>query len=94
MAATRKVEIYGQGYSLRGEAGNEKELEELAAYVDETMRRIAAGTPTVDTLKISILAAVHLTHELFEARRQMERLEEEINKRADKLGSILARALE
>ncbi|MEW6364682.1 MAG: cell division protein ZapA [Acidobacteriota bacterium] len=92
MPTTTKVEIFGQVYSLRGE-GEERELEVLANYVDVKMREIAQGSLTADTLKIAILAAVHIAHELFESRRELEGLRQEVDTRARNIDTALARVL-
>jgi cell division protein ZapA len=40
----------------------------LAAMVDERMSEAARRTPTVDTMRVAILAALSLAHDLEEAR--------------------------
>jgi len=94
MGATRQVEIFGQSYLIRAEEDDERNIEELAAYVDATMRSIATTSQTVDTLKISILTALHLAHELFEARRDVQGVRDEVNRRVGRLSDALAKALE
>ena len=77
-----RVEIYGQTYSLRGE-GNQKYVQDVAAYVDRKMREIAEHTTTVDSLKLAVLAAVNIADELHALREQMAQQEQMVLQRAD-----------
>ena len=54
-----RVEIYNQTYSIRSDGDNEY-IMHLAEYVDGKMREISSGTLTVDSLKVAILAALHI----------------------------------
>jgi len=79
MATVRaKVEIFGQGLSLRTD-GDEERLFELARFVDSKMQEVAKGTSSVDTVKIAILTALNIADELFEER------ESDQNDRQEKL---------
>jgi cell division protein ZapA len=64
--ATR-VRICNQYYDLLG--NDPERIRSLAAMVDERMAEVARRTPTVDTLKVAILAALSLADELDEARQ-------------------------
>jgi cell division protein ZapA len=69
---TVRVEIYNQTYNIRSDGDNDYILK-LAEYVDSKMRDIASGTYTVDSLKVAILAALHIAdeyHQLLEIQRQ------------------------
>ena len=87
-----RVEIYGQTYSLRGE-GNQKYVQELAAYVDRKMREIAEHTTTVDSLKLAVLAAVNIADELHTVREQMAQQEGQVLERTDTFLATLDRCL-
>ena len=87
-----RVEIYGQIYSLKGE-GNQKYVQELAAYVDRKMREIAEHTTTVDSLKLAVLAAVNIADELHSTREQMAQQEQHLMQRADEFLATLDRCL-
>ena len=62
-AQTVKVEIYNQTYTLRSNDGDVEYIQRLAAFVDSRMREIAAGSLTVDSLKVAILAALNIADE-------------------------------
>ena len=53
-----RVRIFNQTYDIR--ADDSSYVEELARMVDERMLEISKMTPTVDSLKVSILAALNL----------------------------------
>jgi len=57
-----QVEIYNQTYNIRSDGENDYILG-LAEFVDGKMREIASGTMTVDSLKVAILAALHIADE-------------------------------
>jgi cell division protein ZapA len=57
-----RVEIYNQTYNIRSDGDNEY-IMRLAEYVDGKMREISSGTLTVDSLKVAILAALHIADE-------------------------------
>ncbi len=62
-----KVNIFGNEYTIRGEADPEY-IQELARYVDGKMRDIATGAHLSVPLKVCILAAVNLADEVFRLR--------------------------
>jgi len=67
------VEIYDQKYSIvLKSAISEAEFRELAELVDARMREIASVASTPDSLKIAVLTALHLAHELREHREFAE----------------------
>jgi cell division protein ZapA len=60
---TIRVEIYNQTYNIRSD-GDSEYITQLAEFVDSRMREISSGTLTVDSLKVAILAALHIADEL------------------------------
>ena len=83
-----QVEIYGQTYSIRAGADPDY-IRNIARYVDLKMREIASGTPTVDSMKIAVLAALNITDEFFQLKRQKQDSDKEVEKRTEKLNQIL-----
>ena len=59
---TIRVEIYNQTYNIRSD-GDSEYITQLAEFVDNRMREISSGTLTVDSLKVAILAALHIADE-------------------------------
>ena len=62
------VQIHGQRYPIRC-ALDQEYVARLAAYVDEKMRAAADTTPTGDSLRLAVLAALNIADELFQLRR-------------------------
>ncbi|HZI50822.1 MAG TPA: cell division protein ZapA [Terriglobia bacterium] len=91
---TIDVEIYDQKYSIVLKADiQEAEVRRIADDVDERMREISAVANTPDSLKIAVLAALHLAQELRELRRSSEQNEVIIRKKSDEWTHALEQLL-
>ena len=66
MARVVAVEILGQQYPIRSTLA-EAYVVDLAAYVDEKIRSAADVTPTTDTTRLVVLAALNIADEYFHA---------------------------
>jgi cell division protein ZapA len=87
------VGIFDQTYHLRGEL-DQAQADALAQFVDGKMRSIAESTRTVDSMRVAVLAALHLAAELFELRAKHRALEGEIRERAERALTLVDRAFE
>lgn len=87
-----KVRIYGAEYHIRGDA-NPAYIESIAAYVDEKMREINQSLRVDSSLKVAILAAVNIAHELFEERTGKDRKNKEIEDKIKKLNLTIDQKL-
>ena len=68
-----KVKISGQDYVVRSSAG-QKYLEAVAKYVDDKMEEIkSSGIDDSKQLRIAILAAMNITDELFNIKKEKEK---------------------
>lgn len=74
------VEIYGQRYTIKGEA-DDQYVRKLAAFVDEHMRHVGKGMKTATLSKLAVLAAINIAHELFQAERLREHEEADVERR-------------
>ncbi|HEX8871916.1 MAG TPA: cell division protein ZapA [Candidatus Acidoferrum sp.] len=92
MSKTIKVQIYGQTFPIRGDL-DEAYVHRLAEYVDEKMRAVAAMTPTVDTQKVAILAALAIADELHNMRTEKGAHEELLKEQAERCLTLVERAL-
>jgi len=82
------VRIFNQTYKVR--SGNEPEyIRELAALLDDKMSEISQLTPTVDTVRVAVLAALNIADEYFLTQARLEALEQEIEERSEKMISRL-----
>jgi cell division protein ZapA len=86
------VEIHGQRYSIRSTLEPEY-VARLAAYVDEKIRLASDSTPTGDSLRLAVLAALNIADELFHARDSARGLDGEVARRAGELERLLDRVL-
>ena len=87
---TIEVEIYDQKYSIvLKSALPESEVRKLAEEVDERMRKIAAQANSPDSLKVAILAALHLAQEHRELQRNCE---EKTDRWSQALDQVLKRS--
>ena len=64
-----KVTICDEEYTVRSELDPEY-TRQVAAHVDQAIRRVLHAGPMVETHKAAILAALAITDELFESRKQ------------------------
>ena len=86
------MEIYNQTYSIRSDGDNEY-IHELAEYVDRKMREISSGTMTVDSLKVAILAALHIADEFHQLKMQQQQSDLQLASRSAECSEMLDRIL-
>ncbi len=88
-----QVQIFGTGYTIRGEADLEY-VQRVAAYVDQKMREINEKLPVASLAKVAVLASLNLADELFREREERKRLAEAVAERADRMSSALESCLQ
>ncbi len=89
---TIRVEIYNQTYSIRSDGDNDY-IRDLAAYVDGKMRDISSGTLTVDSLKVAILAALHIADEYYQLKHAQAQTDAQLAVRSSECSEMLDRIL-
>ncbi len=89
---TIRVEIYNQTYNIRSD-GDSEYVTTLAEFVDQRMREISSGTLTVDSLKVAILAALHIADELHRLKRLHEQADSQLASRSAECAEMLDRLL-
>src|ERR1700682_3066573 len=87
-----RVEIYNQTYNIRSD-GDSEYLTKLADFVDSRMREISSGTLTVDSLKVAILAALHIADELHRFKHLYEQADTQLAARSSECAELLDRLL-
>lgn len=87
-----RVEIYNQTYSIRSD-GDSEYIMSLAEFVDKRMREITSGTLTVDSLKVAILAALHIADELHRSKSLHEQADSQLATRSAECAELLDRIL-
>jgi cell division protein ZapA len=91
---TVNVRIYNQVYAIRASDGNVERTQQLAAMVDERMREISKSGLTSDSLKLAILAALHIADELDKATSKYEELNQALLDRSNKCAALLDQLLQ
>lgn len=71
------VQIMGQSLTVASDAGEEW-VRAVAETVDEKIRNIRAGTQTVSSVNVAILAALNFAEELEHLRREHQELVDRI----------------
>ncbi len=89
---TIRVEIYNQTYNIRSD-GDTEYIIQLAEFVDSRMREISSGTLTVDSLKVAILAALHIADELHRLKNMHEQADSQLAARSSECAELLDRLL-
>ncbi len=82
------VKIYHQTYQVR--SGDDPEyIKRLAQYVDETMTEVFESTSSVDSIKVAVLAALNIADDYFSTQDELNRLEEAVSEKSEKLITLL-----
>jgi cell division protein ZapA len=91
-AQSIRVEIYNQTYNIRSD-GDTEYIIRLAEFVDEKMREISSGTLTVDSLKVAILAALHIADEYHRLKNDVEQIDAQLASRSAECTDMLDKIL-
>ncbi len=83
-----KVMIGGEEYTVRSDLPPDY-TREVAAYVDKTLQGVLSTGPLVETHKAAMLAALAITDELFQERRNARELAARLTALADDLMHLL-----
>jgi cell division protein ZapA len=86
------VEIHGQRYPIRSTLDPEY-VARLASFVDEKMRAAGESTPSSDSLRLAVLAALNVADELFRCRDRSRARDGHIAERAEEIERLLDRVL-
>jgi cell division protein ZapA len=87
-----QVNIFHQTYTLRT-AGNEQEVQELADSVDELMNAIAARSASADSLRVAVLACLHLADRLRSLERELNQLKQRVEEKSQEFRLLLDQAI-
>jgi cell division protein ZapA (FtsZ GTPase activity inhibitor) len=83
-----RVVVGGEELSVRSELPPEY-TREVAAYLDDALRRIRAMMPSLEAHKAAILAGLAVTDELFRARRTDTEMAQRVAVLTDELARLL-----
>ncbi len=83
-----RVTILSRPYTLRT-SGDPKEVEAVAASVDELMLNIASRAPNADSTHIAVLACLHLADRLQTLERDLSQLKERVDRKSGEYAGML-----
>jgi cell division protein ZapA len=86
------VDIQGQRYPIRTSL-EEEYVARLAAFVDEKIRAVCESSPSGDSLRLAVLAALNIADELFRHRDAVNLRDGHLAERTQELERLLDRAL-
>ena len=86
------VQIAGQRYPIRSSLDPEY-VARLATYVDEKMRAAADTSPSGDSMRLAVIAALNVADELFRCRDASRARSGELAERAQELERLVDRVL-
>jgi cell division protein ZapA len=85
---TVRVTILGRPYTLRA-SGDPRDVEALAASIDELMLNIASKSPNADSTHIAVLACLHLADNLRQSERGLNDLKERVGQKSERFAGLL-----
>ncbi|MGH7530835.1 MAG: cell division protein ZapA [Gemmatimonadales bacterium] len=83
-----RVMIGGEEYTVRSDLPPEY-TREVAAYVDQAVKKVLSQGPLVENHKAAILAALDITNELFQARHSEREVAARLAAVTDDLAKML-----
>ena len=83
-----RVTILSRPYTLLV-AGDPREVEEVAAGVNDLMLMIAGRAPNADSTRIAVLACLHLADRLRAMERELGSLKERVDRKSAEFAGML-----
>ena len=87
-----RVTILSRPYTLLA-AGDPREVEEVAASVNDLMLSIAGKAPSADSTRIAVLACLHLADKLRALERDLDRLKQRVDSKSVEFAGLLEQLL-
>ncbi|HXK03675.1 MAG TPA: cell division protein ZapA [Verrucomicrobiae bacterium] len=87
-----RVTILSRPYTLLA-TGDPREVEDVAASVNELMLSIASKAPNADSTRIAVLACMHLADKLRSLERELDRVRAHVDRKSVELTGVLEQLL-
>ena len=88
-----RVTILSRPYTL-STTGDSREVEEVAAGVNDLMLSIAGKSPNADSTRIAVLACLHLADRLRTLERDLSQLKERVDRKSEEFAGMLEQLIE
>jgi cell division protein ZapA len=89
---TVRVTILSRPYSLRT-SGDPREVEAIAATVNDLMLSIAGKSPDADSTRIAVLAALHFADRARSLEKELDDARQELSGQTERVSEMLDRVL-
>ncbi|MGO2263555.1 cell division protein ZapA [Halomonas sp.] len=86
---TKEITLLGRSYVIACDTGEEAKLDRAARYLDRAMSGIQAQSGTLGSERVTLIAALNITHELLEALDEHRASDASLNKLNDRLERAL-----
>jgi len=87
-----RVTILSRPYTLLA-SGDTRDVEEVAASVNDLMLSIAAKAPNADSTRIAVLACLHLADKLRTLEHDLHALKERVDRKSEEFAGMLEQVL-
>ena len=88
-----RVTILSRPYTLLA-TGDPREVEEVAAGVNDLMLSIAAKAPNADSTRIAVLACLHLADKLRTLEGDLSRLKQRVDRKSEEFAEMLEQLID
>ena len=88
-----QVIILSQPYKLRV-SGDPREVEQVAASVNDLMLSIAAKAPNADSTRIAVMACLHLADQLRILKGELDLLKTRVDRKSEEFAGMLEQLLD
>ena len=88
-----RVTILSRPYTLLA-SGDPREVEEVAASVDQLMLSIAARAPNADSTRIAVMACLHLADKLRLLERDLSEWKQRVDRKSVEFAEMLEQVLD
>lgn len=88
---TKEITLLGRSYMIACDTGEEAKLDRAARYLDRAMNGIHSQSGALGSERVTLIAALNITHELLEALDEHRASEATLNRLNDRLEQALAK---
>ncbi|GAB2724715.1 cell division protein ZapA [Halomonas garicola] len=86
---TTEITLLGRYYTIACDPGTEDKLERAARYLDRAMHGIQSQSAALSNDRVTVMAALNITHELLETLDEQRDREAELTRLGERLDEAL-----